>query len=201
MMRIKDEIIKGFSGEFDALCQEYENDLDSEECKDKIELFLEYRKLIEDFLTRVTDSDYDADEYMGCFRGMAGLCIARLQKIESILEDNYAEFTDDMTNDEMLTIVCNQFRNLKKGSTAVFLKMKLLKAFQSVTLPNKSELEAMLEKLASIEEDGIEYVDVLMNEDDGNDSFCMDLGCSISDRKLLEGLMGEFPEFDEYLRW
>lgn len=199
-MRTKDEIIKGFSDEFDALCQEYENEPDPEESTEDIELFSEYKVLIEDFLFRVTDSDYDADEYMGCFRGMAGLCIARLQKIESILEDNYAEFTDDMTNDEMLTIVCNQLKTLKKGSTAVFLKMKLLNAFQSVTLPNKSELEAMLDKLASIEEDGIEYVDVLMDEEDENDSFCFDLGCTISDMKLLEGLMGELPEFDEYLR-
>lgn len=195
-METRDEFIMELKKEVDALVEKYAADTDDN--GRKLECFKDYRELIENYMVRLENSEYDVDECKQSLHALGAVCKTRLQKIIDILNDNDPEITDDMPVDQMRDIVAAQFNNLSIGTTAAIVNGGICQLIMHVGLPSKSEIEAILEKVSKFDDDAFENIAVQM--EDSMSEYDFDLGCDKQDIKLLEDLMGEqYPEFDAFL--
>jgi len=195
-METREEFIKELKEGIDELATEYLDDV--EDKAEKWECFKEHKELIENYMVRLSDSEYDLSECRESFMALEAICKTRLQKIIDILNDNDPEITDDMSPEQMKEIVSTQFRNLRTGITASLVSAGLSRLISRVVAFSESEVEAIKEKISNFDEDDIEKfaakTETAMSEYD------FELGCDKSDAKLLEALMGEqYPEFDAFL--
>lgn len=195
-MKTKEEFLDALSGEIEKICKEYESDV--EENQDKIELFSEYKELLETFQKKILGSNYDVTECKSSLVALGSVCQIRLQKIADILEHNDPEITDDMSTEEMKAVVSSQFSNLKTGLTATIVNGNIHRIIINIIRPSDSELDELKEKLEKLGDSAFEEIAIEMNED--SDEYYFDIGCSRHDAEFLENLMGEFTEFDEFLR-
>lgn len=195
-METRDEFIKELKKEVDGLAAKYESDADDN--GRKLECFKEHKELLENYMDRLADSEYDVDECRQSLQALGSVCKTRLQKIIDILNDNDPEIADDMPVDQMKEIVSTQFKNLSIGTTAALVNVGICQLVAHVGLPSKSEIEAMIEKLSKFDDDAFEKAAVLMEE--GMSEYDFELGCDKHAIKLLEDLMGEqYSEFDVFL--
>ena len=195
-METRDEFIKELKKEVDALVAKYERDADDN--GRKLECFKEHKELIENYMDRLADSEYDVDECRQSLKALGSVCKTRLQKIIDILNDNDPEIADDMPVDQMKEIVSTQFKNLRIGTTAAIVNGGICQLVAHVVVPSKSEIEAVIEMTSKLDDEAFEKIAIRMEESMSEYDF--ELGCDKHDIKLLEDLMGEqYPEFDAFL--
>lgn len=195
-METRDEFIKELKKEVDALVAKYESDADDN--GRKMQCFKEHEELLEKYMDRLADSEYDVDECKQSLHALGSVSKARLQKVIDILSDNDPEISDDMPVDQMKEIVSTQFKKLSIGTTAAIVNGGICQLIMHVGLPSKSEIEAIIDKVSKLDDEAYEKIAVQM--EDSMSEYDFELGCDKHDIKLLEDLMGEqYPEFDAFL--
>lgn len=141
----------------------------------------EFKGLFEEYQNRLADSDYDTCECRCSLYAFGRLCDLRIQKLIKIcdLEDSDIAVSSTIEDEKCSHNFSRLALLLKTAIIKIIIKMELLCA-----------------------NDEIENEGCNLNSKEINiyDEYYDDLGCSKKDMELLENLMGEFVEFDPYLR-
>lgn len=195
-METRDEFIKELKEEVDALVAKYESDADDE--GRKMQCFKEHEELLEKYMDRLADSEYDVDECRQSLQALGSVCKTRLQKMMDLLNDNDPEINDDMPVDQKMELVFAHIENICIGTAATTVNGGICQLVARVGLLSENEIEAVIEMASKLDDEAFEKVAAQMEESMSEYDF--DLGCDKNDVKLLENLMGEqYPEFDAFM--
>ena len=199
-MKTREDFIEMLGNEINVLKEKCASD------EIKKEVFSESKDLLEIFLMKISDSSYDASQCCDCLNALEAICLVRLKKYESY-PDVAAYTNDDASTDEQLHELKTSLKCLKRDWYEWFVSMAINDMSNKVTdsimerQPIKERMDKYVPKLLALAES--EDPDISNPiEENGDDYFVYDdnLGCDAANAKLLENLMGEFPEFDDLLR-
>lgn len=187
----KEEFINVLGDDIGSLCDKL--DLESIEHEDKKELYLEYKGLMTRFLNCIADSNYDVWECRESFHALMTACNMRVQQF--VEESNADDF--DMTCVEPREAAKNVIRDCKNNITTISSVTTLHLALIKIAIKMQILVVSNLDESDKGESNNS---DKNHEQNENADEFYDDLGCSKHEIELLEGLMGEFTEFDSYLR-
>lgn len=186
-----EEFIDALGDEINSLF----NKLDAE-CKEneyKKDLYSEYRELLQRFLNCIADSNYDIWECRGSFSALGTICNIRTQKLmdESSTDDSNVSSVE--SKDAAAKVISDCKRHITTITSISTLQAEIIK----VAIKMQMLVVSNLDKSGKGGSNNSDENDKIS---ENADEFYDDLGCSKHEMELLESLMGEFPEFDPYLR-
>lgn len=162
---------------------------------EKMELFSECKELFEDYCKNLTASNYDIWECRYSLGALGVLCSIRLSQHLDEASKKCCEEPWNMSEEEWHMMIGNNWRSFGKGLNASLVKQAIFLVIIEANSPSKGDLSEMrksIEKL-KVSNDSSQKKSV-------DDVYFKEIGCYKQDMELLEGLMGEFAEFDPYLR-
>ena len=181
--------IETFKREYHQIVEELQD-----ECRDnekKQEIMNECNSTIMHFISRLETANYNIEDVNACMTAMSAVMSVRFdeddEECDASLDTDDMELLVDNTND----LLISTFKS--------YLGAKLNIAFFNA---DKAWRDNLIDKARSIDWDKVDSsgFDEAMADFYKNCDFDFELGCSKSDARKLEELMGaEFPEFDVLL--
>ena len=181
--------VKAFKQEYQHVVEELQDECNDNEKKK--EIMDECSDSILPFISNIETANYNSEDVNACMTAMSAVMSVRLDE-----DDEEYDISSDTEDMEKLT---KNINDLEISAFKSYLGAKLNIAFFNA---DKVWRDNLIDKARSIDWDKVDSsgFDEAMGDFYKNLDFDFELGCSKSDARKLEELMGtEFPEFDVLL--